>query len=113
MEVEYEAGGRLCRLGGYSASWWRSKRPTWDQLLALEPGLAVAEAAVAFDGRPLRSAEWRTVEAMLAKHVGLFGANALDPVLGEMTAYDAALQHLRGVSDRLRRPPRWCRRRRW
>jgi len=75
----------------------------------LEPGLAVAEDAVALAGRPLRSAEWRTVEGLVARHIGLFGDHALHPVLGEMAAYEAAMEHLRGVSAVTRRP--WRRRR--
>jgi hypothetical protein len=113
MHIDYEGGGRLLRLGGSSANQWRPTPPTWERLLALEPGLAAAEAAVVLARRPLRYAEWRFIEDIVDRHVGLFGANALHPVLGEMAAREAALRHLRRLSEAMRRPPRLWRRPRW
>jgi hypothetical protein len=106
VDFAYKAVGRLC-LAGRSSSRWR---PTWRELVAQEPALAAAEAAVAFTGRPLRSAEWLTIEGVVADRVGPFGVNALDPLLGEAAAYEAAMEHLRKVSAGTRRP--WGRRRR-
>lgn len=109
MEHRHDAAGNLCRPDGRSPSCWR---PTWRQLVALEPALAAIEAAVAFTGRPLRRAEWLTVEGMVARHLGPFGDQALHPLLGESAAYEAAMEHLRAVSVGSRR---WRRRRgrRW
>ncbi len=107
---EYEAGGPFCRLEGRS---WCRWRPTWAELLALEPALAAAESAVALAGRPLRAAEWRFVEGLVGDHVGPFSRNALHPVLGEAATHEVAMDHLSRVSENLRRPPRWRGRRRW
>jgi hypothetical protein len=105
VDFAYKAGGRVC-LAGRSPSRWR---PTWRELVAQEPALAAAEAAVAFLGRPLRAMEWRTIEGIVADRVGPFGLNALDPLLGEVAAYESAMERLRVVSAGTRR----CRRRRW
>lgn len=104
MDFAYKAVGHLGLAGRWPSCW----RPTWRQLVALEPSLADVEATVAFVGRPLRRQEWRTIEAMVAEYIGPFGANALDPLLGELAASEAVLEHLRLVSTRTRR----CRRRR-
>lgn len=108
MDHLHEARGRLCLAGRSPCRW----RPTWRQLVALEPGLGDIEAAVAFTGRPLRAAEWRFVEGMVADQVGGFGLNAMHPLLGEPSAYEAVLEHLRAVSVATRRYRPW-RRRRW
>lgn len=108
MDFAYDAAGHLC-LSGRSITRWR---PTWRQLATLEPALATAEATVAFTGRPLRRAEWLTVEGIVGDRVGPFGVNALDPLLGEAAAYETAMNHLRAVSAGTLRWRRW-RRRRW
>jgi hypothetical protein len=110
MNYMHEACGRLGRVGGQSGCRWR---PAWRQLLALEPDLAAAEAAVVLMGRPTRAGEWRFAEGFVGGLVGVFGKNALHPVLGEMESYEAAMEHLRRLSESLRQPPRWRRRRRW
>jgi hypothetical protein len=109
MDRVYDGGGLLGRLDGRS---WCRWRPTWEELLALEPALAVAESPVVLAGRPLRAAEWRFVEGVVGDHVGLFGVNAAHPLLGEAAAYEAVMDYLRGLSKSMGQPPRW-RGRRW
>jgi hypothetical protein len=43
----HDARGSLGRLSGHPAAWWIPRPPTWADLLALEPDLAIPEAAVA------------------------------------------------------------------
>lgn len=102
MDHLHEARGGLCRLDGRSPNRWR---PTWRQLAALEPALAVAEATVAFAARPLRRAEWLTIEGVVGDYVGGFSRNAMHPLLGEAAAHEAVLEYLRVVSAGTRR--RW------
>lgn len=103
MEHRHEGVGFVGGLGGCSMNWWRPERLTWDELLAMEPRLGIAEAAVAFADRPLRESEWRGIRGTLDGIVGWYSPHRGHPLLGTNTAYDAAFGHLRDVSEGLAR----------